>query len=416
MPPKTHPTLHALKMLVKKVRQPPPDGEGRALMYRVAPGDIARGDFRGMTLVGQQVKAFEVALERLASDQRFEWLPLKELDDALWHLACEAKAQPSADGLAEAFVDEYANEPVTQMCFFSIEGLDVEAETELLQIRFLPATSTTMPENVAALSDLVRDPVNCVAAVEVCGTSDVRMAARGREAVEHALRVLRFTLRAPMTLRDEALWFKVGRVWWTEGGGHQWQMPKRPAAPVLLRSDLVDKAAAEPVAALTATGGSAIDEHARIALGWFERSQLEEDPLSKLLYLYFALEAIVGDRSEGLKGDKLALRRAILSHLTTGKFSHPARAYVFYEEVRSKAVHGSHVTVPVDDDEVRNFSYDVRAGINEFLELASARGFTKRRELRDALDQDSAYNQLAARLYNENPELWKGLKPETPAG
>jgi hypothetical protein len=83
--------------------------------------------------------------------------------------------------------------------------------------------------------------------------------------------------------------------------------------------------------------------------------------------------------------------------------------------VRNKAVHGSKLTVPVTEDEVRNFSYDVRAGINEFLELARTRGFTKRGELRDALDHDQAH-QLAARLYDENPELWKGLKPETPDG
>lgn len=219
-----------------------------------------------------------------------------------------------------------------------------------------------------------------------------------------------------MTLRDEALWFKVGRVWWTEGGGHQWQMPKRPPRPVLLRADLIEKVKVQPVADLPASGGSTIDDHARIALSWFERSQLDDDPLSKLLYLFFALEAIVGDRSEGLKGETLALRRAILSHLTTGKFSHPARAYVLYEEVRNKAVHGSKLTVPVTEDEVRNFSYDVRAGINEFLELAQRRGFTKRGELRDALDHDPAREQLGSRLYGENPDLWKSLKPKTKGG
>lgn len=187
MSPKTNFTLHAVKILVKKVRQPQPDDERTGFMYRQVPGDLARPDFRGMTLVGEQVGAFEVALERLTGDQRIEWLPSKEIDEALWHLACTAKAKPGDRGLAEAFIDEYANEPVSQTCFFSIEGLEVEAEVELLGVRFLSSTAITKPENVAALSELVRDPVNCVAAVEVCGTSDVRMAARGRRAVDHAL-------------------------------------------------------------------------------------------------------------------------------------------------------------------------------------------------------------------------------------
>jgi hypothetical protein len=409
-PPKTHPTLYGLKVLVKKVRQPQPQGEGFGFMYRHVPGDLARRDFRGMTIAGEQVGAFEAALQRLTDDHRFEWLPAKAIDEALWYLACEAKAKPVEASLAEAFVEEYAKEPIAQTCFFAIDGLEVEAEVELFGVRFLPAAAVTMPATVAALTDLVRDSVNSVAAVEVSGTSDIRMAGRGRKAVEHALRVLRFTLRAPRTLRDEALWFRVGRVWWTDGGGHQWKMPKRPLTPVWLRSDLIDLATSQPVAELSASGGRTIDEHARIALDWFERSQLEDDQLSKMLFLFFALEAIVGDRSEGLKGEKLALRRAILSHLTTGKFSHPARAYVLYEEVRNKAVHGSRLTVPVTEDEVLKFSHDVRAGINEFLELARSRGFTKRGELRDALDNDPAHDQLAARLHGENPQLWKGLE------
>jgi hypothetical protein len=119
-------------------------------MYRQVPGDLARRDFRGMTLVGEQIGAFEVALERLTGDQRFEWLPPKEIDEVLWHLACQAKAKPAESGLAEAFIDEYANEPISQTCFFSIEGLEVEAEVELFGIRFLPSTAITMPETVAA--------------------------------------------------------------------------------------------------------------------------------------------------------------------------------------------------------------------------------------------------------------------------
>ena len=159
MPPKTNATLRAVKILVKKVRQPQPDGERTGFMYRQVPSDLARRDFRGMRLVGEQVGAFEAALERLTGDQRFEWLPSKEIDEALWRLACTAKAKPGENGLAEAFIDKYANEPVSQTCFFSIEGLEVEAEVELLGVRFLPSTAITKPENVAALSDLVRDPV-----------------------------------------------------------------------------------------------------------------------------------------------------------------------------------------------------------------------------------------------------------------
>jgi hypothetical protein len=55
-----------------------------------------------------------------------------------------------------------------------------------------------------------------------------------------------------------------------------------------------------------------------------------------MLFLFFALEAILGDKSKGLKGRDFALRRSILGLRTTGGFSDPARACVFYEKVRSR--------------------------------------------------------------------------------
>jgi hypothetical protein len=40
-------------------------------------------------------------------DPRFEWLGQQELDEALWWLACAARAQPAERRLADDFVDEY---------------------------------------------------------------------------------------------------------------------------------------------------------------------------------------------------------------------------------------------------------------------------------------------------------------------
>ena len=62
--------------------------------------------------------------------------------------------------------------------------------------------------------------------------------------------------------------------------------------------------------------------------------------LEELLYLFFALEAMLGDKSEGLKAPALAVRRAIRGLVTRDGFIHPARTYLLYDEVRSAAVHG----------------------------------------------------------------------------
>jgi hypothetical protein len=125
-------------------------------------------------------------------------------------------------------------------------------------------------------------------------------------------------------------------------------------------------------------------------LGWFERSQLATDSLIELLYLFVALEAILGDTSEGLKAPALAIWRAMLGLAASGSFAHPARVYVLYDAVRSAAVHGEQPP-EVSPEDVNRFAGDVRRAINEFLgyglwgrsllrwSLAAARGAVGRR-------------------------------------
>jgi len=52
-------------------------------------------------------------------------------------------------------------------------------------------------------------------------------------------------------------------------------------------------------------------------LGWIERAIFTDGPLVALLYRFFALEALLGDKSSGLKGEQLAFRRATLSRAVT---------------------------------------------------------------------------------------------------
>lgn len=417
--PKVHPTVHALRTLEKKVRNQQVNKLEPGGMNRPVPGDLASTGFRGMTLGADQVQAFDRALEQLADDQRFEWLKPENAEEALWRLACEARAKAMERGLAEAFVEEYAGDPQTQKCFFPVGGLETDFEVDLFGIKLLPAADVEVPRQLVVLANLVEahgaDEMGCVAATEVSGTSGVHMAARAREAAEHALRLLRITLRAHREISDRDLRFKLGQVWWLDDGSHQWTMPDRLPTPLRLRNDLIELATAQPIASLRASSRTNIEEHARIALSWFEKAQLDDDPVSQMLYLFFALEAILGDRSEGLKGEKLALRRAILGHMTTGSFRNPARAYVLYDQVRSKAVHGG-TPLPVTEKDVLLFSADIRDGINEFLEFARSRGHTRRGQVRDALDQDDARQKLAARLYRENPKLWASLKQDEDAG
>ena len=133
--PKVDPTLYTLRMAVKKVRHEATPEPGPGFRSHRVPSDLARDGFRGMTLGTDAGSALVAAGERLAEDPRFEWLDAKEAKEALWRLACEAKAKPSETGLAEAFFGEYAHEPRSQTCYFPVEGLGTTTEIDLFGIQ-----------------------------------------------------------------------------------------------------------------------------------------------------------------------------------------------------------------------------------------------------------------------------------------
>src|SRR5260221_6132698 len=96
------------------------------------------------------------------------------------------------------------------------------------------------------------------------------------------------------------------------------------------------------------------------------RPLLPPEPLVQLLYLFFALEALLGDKAEGLKAPVLAYRQAMLGESAGHGFTHPNVTFVLYEDVRSAAVHGGEVP-EVTDEVVKNFAADVRLALNEYL-------------------------------------------------
>jgi hypothetical protein len=241
--------------------------------------------------------------------------------------------------------------------------------------------------------------------VEVQGTSHTKMSERAIRVAERALRILRAGLRADHWVADRQLRFRLGTNVWFDDGPSGWKAAPGQGWELALDDELVDLAAGQPIASLPIASETDVERRADLALRWFERSQLAEDVDMELLYLFFALESILGDKSEGLKAPGLAIRRAMLGLLTTGHFAHPNRINFLYDQVRSAAVHGEDAPA-VEREEVDRFSWDTRVAINEFLEFASARGLQKRASVRRALDGDERRNEIVSSLVAESPKLW----------
>jgi hypothetical protein len=137
-----------------------------------------------------------------------------------------------------------------------------------------------------------------------------------------------------------------------------------------------------------------VEKKADLALRWMERARFAGEPLIALLYLFFALEALLGDKSEGLKADMLAFRQLVLSHIVSGGFREPNTTWFLYDRVRSAAVHGEDPPL-VDDATVDSFEWAVRDTLNEFLTLAHDQNIGRRGRLINVLTSHPDVPQLA---------------------
>jgi hypothetical protein len=290
----------------------------------------------------------------------------RERDDSTWRFVCLVDLRPD-ESHAEDFVAQHAHEPIRVTCFFPVVHLTVTAELTFQGARLIPAAAAEPPGTI-----LGPDPLPTMAsviAVECSGTDHTRMSVRAAEVARHALRLLRAGLREEQFLPDRQLRFRLGESIWFSDGFSGWQAERDVGWDYEPGEDALRRATSPPIASLPLVDANDVERHANLALRWFEQAQLAVDPLMELLFLFFALEAILGRKSEKEKARGLALRRAILSFKTTEHFAHPGRVYSLYDEVRSTAVHGGEAP-DVPHDELVAFAWDVRRALNEFLEFA----------------------------------------------
>jgi hypothetical protein len=347
-------------------------------------------------LVDHQVDALDELKAELARDLRFEHMKEREIDDAAWEFAVATNRHRDTNHVA-AFIKEHAQEPQTLVCSFPVEGLAVHGELEMFDVTFTPTEKAEIPQHMFLPG---HGSIGAVVSTDCKGTSAEAMRERGRETVEHALRQLRAGLREHRMIPDQQLRFRLGMSYWFSGGGGGWFTRSDEIIEVDLNKELVELANSTEIARLPAKGGTSIEKAARRALQWFDDALLATDPLKELLFLFFALEAILGDRSEELEAEGLVLRRAVLSHKLDRGFTHPGRIYWLYDKVRSEAVHGGE-PLEVSKSEVSKFQWDVRCAINEFLGHARAGGFSKRGKLLAALDSDPARDEIKANFLPE---------------
>ncbi|MDP5225598.1 MULTISPECIES: VOC family protein [Arthrobacter] len=206
------------------------------------------------------------------------------------------------------------------------------------------------------------------------------MAQRARDLLAHVLRVARVGLRDRYGIGGSQLRFRAGIPYAFSDNLAGWKARSDVSYDLALEPASLDHLGDGPIWTMPSTPVSDIQKKADLALHWMERAQFAGEPLVALLYLFFALEALLGDKSEGLKADMLAFRQLVLSHVVTGRFRHPNTTWFLYDQVRSAAVHGEDAP-PVDQETVDKFEWAVRDTLNEYLTFASAQNVGRRGRL-----------------------------------
>ncbi|WP_158220329.1 hypothetical protein, partial [Kineosporia sp. A_224] len=344
--------------------------------------------------------AVDQATKLLESDLRFEHL--KKPEDEVWKFIGDCLADRTTNHVP-LFVGRCEREVSSVECLLVVEDLTVESRTNVGAMTLIPSTD---PIALGELADLALPRDWCAALVVVRGTNSSRISERARMAVEKGLSALRAVYRR--RIQDGQLRFRLNAHMAFVGIGFGFHMPPNTAWGLNISSfsvdpedvSLFDLAIKEPACDL--------ERALQSALEWMDRATFAGDPVVEVLFLCFALESLLGDKSDGLKAYNLAIRQALLSHLVNGHFPLPNRTLAIYEDVRSSAVHGG-VVDGVTPELARKFQWSTVETIRDFVKYAETTGARKVSRLVRSLDESPDRALLLDWIREHGGEDWKSF-------
>lgn len=393
---------NALQELQRLIRKHDPRGEELPVGSRNVDVPGAEPSKVLYSFFIDESEAVDRAAAALREDRRFEHLD--DPEKFTWEFADEAFVHEKGDRVSE-FVTEHAREVLDRRCYLPIEYLKLTTAIELGRVRLLPLSDSELPEAQPPWF-LLDPPVGAVAVIEVSGTNGGRMADRARAEVRFELRKLRLGMRGMNLYHERQLRFRLNGSFAFDKGGQGWNRPDDSLFAAGLRPESLEKMNGEELFSLTTPPVTDLDRCAHRAAEWIERALLVNDsPLNALLYLFFAMESLLGDRGEGPKGHGLAARLAMLAHATESGFTHPNVTLFLYDQVRSSAVHGGDPP-EVDWRTVSQLTWDVRDALNRYLRLAVREGLYRRGRLIQHLERHPDWPKLRERLLEYDPANW----------
>jgi hypothetical protein len=386
--------LKSLRDLVRR------EEEGKPVASYNLPEDLAREGARSLGFTSAEWQAIRRLEEELSADPRFEHLEGKERK-LLLRFVARVLLETDRDQV-EAFLVDNAKEPEEQQCYFPVEFLQLKEGVDVAGVSLLPMIQSEREERDIALAP----DVGTVVAVPVVGTHQKRMAERARAHAEHALRILRLTLREERNIHPYQLRFRLGDHFSFESGMSGWDTPSDVGWDLEVDSSLLELAERQPLWTAPLTPHTRLDRRIDRAMRWVEQTFLVGDELLELLFCFFALEALLGNKSKGLKAQRLAFRRALLGSVAQGGFAHPNRVALLYDKVRSAAVHGGEPP-KVPEKMLTAFVWDTRRALTEFVSYARENDLKSQGKLLVSLEESPKRDLLIKGLREKEPEEWE---------
>lgn len=368
----------ALQELQRLVRRPPSTGQQSALTIRIPP-DLASSEVKTLGFVSDEVDAADRVTAALLGDVRFEHLDRAE--EKVRRFMAECWTDRSTD-YVPVFVARHGAEVRQETCYIPVEFLSATSVLEFPGVRLLPVDDPQIPKPKPWF--VLEKPTGSVAAVQVQGTSLARMADRARDRVNHLLRAIRVALSG--CVNESQTRFRIGIGYAFDDQLSGWNQRDDNAYELTVTEKVATNILSHPAMSIPMTDRSDVEEKASLAMSWMERACLTGDHLVAMLYRFFALEALLGDKSEGLKANGLAFREMMLSHIIDGGFRHPNATFLYYDQIRSVAVHGGQAP-DVPQKVAAQFEWAVRDALVNYLALARQHSFARRGKLLSFLDQ-----------------------------
>lgn len=391
-------SLRGLQLMARSRDEP--DGRGHWIWN--VPPELATPEVATIILDGGGTALMETTTSVLLEDERFEYLVDEKPEELLWRYIFNCITDRRTDH-APAFIHEHSREVRRVTCYFPIAHLDVPVEQRILETRLLPLASDEIPLQDGFFK--LDESVGGVIAVPSSGTKDKFMADRAQEIAEHVLGILRVSLKSAYpSILDGQLRFKLAEPWAFSNGATGFRRsPDRPYGIEMVKD--LEELGQESLLTLPFEPRNRLERTVVVAVQWINRALLTPEPMVSLLYHFFALEALLGDQSDGLKAPLLARRRAMLATAMGEGFRHPHDTYFLYESVRSAAVHGG-TAAEVDGDRSQGFGLDVRKALAQFLTFARQEGFNRQSKVVAALDQHPQHPELVVWLRANGGPLW----------